>query len=150
MITEEYVSFETAKLLKNKGFDVNTFIKYANKEGATEKWYDDYRERMVQFNWDCGTLIILPTEPHDKYEIYGDTISAPTLQMAMKWLMEVHKLGIFPSLYMNIIESNIIHAYATSIINLNTYKLMTVDGMARDTYNEACEAAIKYCLENLI
>ena len=50
MITEDYVSFETAKLLKEKGFDKNTPCKYAGKGGITEEWYDDYRERMMRFD----------------------------------------------------------------------------------------------------
>ena len=57
MITEDYVSFETAKLMKEKGFDENTICKYADVGGITEKWYDDYRERIVRFDWEEGYLI---------------------------------------------------------------------------------------------
>lgn len=141
MITEDYVGFETAKLLKEKGFDVNTFTKYANKEGATEKWYDDYRERMVRFTWDCGTLITPPTEPHDKYEVYGDTISAPTLQMAMKWLKEVHNIDIS-------VTPDRKAGYSVLIFKDKQLPFDTLDSYS--IYEQACEAAIKYCLENLI
>ena len=69
MITEDYVSFEIAKLLKEKGFD--EYCGYYDKTG--EYW--DYKT----FN-----------HKGDEY------ISAPTLQMAMKWLRKVHNLSIEP------------------------------------------------------
>ena len=67
--------------------------------------------------------------------------------MAMKWLREVHNL------YVNIwtdpkdFESNnfdiIFRAQVyNGTSNYGTYEF--------STYEEACEAAIKYCLENLI
>ena len=135
MITEDYVSFETAKLLKEKGFDC-----------ACKAWYSEYTS---QFGGEKYTSIEF--DNHNKFnENYKFICSAPTLQMVMKWLREVHKLGISPSTYTNIIGSNTTHVYGTTIVNLNTYEIVTSDCMARDTYNEACEAAIKYCLENLI
>lgn len=119
MITEDYVSFETAKLLEENGFD-----------------------------WECKTMKFYPEPDYDQES--PDGVFAPTLQTAMKWLRKVHKLGVFPSTYTSIIGSNTTDAYGTAIVNLNTQELMTSDYMARDTYEEACEAAIKYCLENLI
>ena len=122
MITEDYVSFEIAKLLKEKGFEVNCYTHYSS-DGQN-----------VYYN----------------YQTPSDGINMPTLQMAMKWLREIHKIGVFPSTYINIMGSNTTHVYGTAIVNLNTYEIVTSDCMARDTYNEACETAIKYCLENLI
>lgn len=116
MTTEDYVSFETAKLLKEKGFWENCPFSLSKLDEKTND---------------------------------VETVRCPTLQMAMKWLREVHKIGIFPSTYTHIIESHPTHTYGTAIINLNTYELMTDDYMARDTYEEAAEAAIKYCLKNL-
>ena len=129
MITEDYVSFGTAKLLKEKGFD-GECRDYYNAEGHF--YSEDFKS-----NWNHadGAITIF---------------SAPTLQMAIKWLREIHKIGVFPSTYINIMGSNTTHVYGTAIVNLNTYEIVTSDCMARDTYNEACEAAIKYCLENLI
>lgn len=133
MITEDYVSFETAKLLKEKGFD----------EPCYAYWYEDENKLIISHSMYAIQNITNPC-------FFGPAV--PTLQMAMKWLREVHKLGVFPSTYSitNITGSNTTHVYGTAIVNLNTYELMTSDCMARDTYNEACETAIKYCLENLI
>ena len=128
MITEDYVSFEIAKLLKEKGFN----------EGCNSYFISDDEIALISVRRD--------------FNDYGVYLSAPTLQMAMKWLREVHKIGIFPSTYTFTVgygaEEH--HPYGTAIINLVTYELITNDIMPRNSYEQAAEAAIKYCLENLI
>lgn len=153
MIKEDYVSFETAKLLKEKGFDINTPCKYADKEGAIQEWYDDYRERMIRFDCDEGDIIEPLTEPAEKYGVYGDTIPAPTLQMAMKWLRETHKIGIFPTTFYRHTKTFDGHNYGCTLVNLETFEVIgnfEDCTFPADSYEETCEAAIKYCLENLI
>ena len=152
MITEDYVSFETAKLLKEKGFDESTICRYAGKGGVTEKWYDDYRERVVCFNWEEGYLIEPLMDSKEQYEIIGNTISAPTLQMAMKWLREAHDIHI--SINMGFDVDNIQYFFFVPIIceySNKTGQYQTPFGEQEfNTHEEACEVGIKYCLENLI
>jgi len=156
MITEDYVSFETAKLLKEKGFSENTACKYAGEGGITEKWYDDYRERVLRFDLKEGYLIEPPMEYKDQYEIIGNTISAPTLQMAVKWLREDKKILI--SIFCHIDKG---YWFCIQHFIDLPYKFATSESIHRkeeilgkiqyyDTYEQACEAAIKYCLKNLI
>ena len=119
MIIEDYVSFEVAKLLKEKGFDVATFHDY-DERGI--RWFE---EVLVNHNSQGG-------------------IACPTIQMAMKWLREIHKIHITIYPYGD---------YSCDNYQFDIYKnsILTVskdDGFM--TYEEACEAAIKYCLENLI
>lgn len=73
MTTEDYVSFETARLLNEKGFDVYVHSFYDA---------DDMPAQHNEALWDWNL----------KKENYR--FSAPTLQMAMKWLREVHKIFI--------------------------------------------------------
>lgn len=150
MITEDYVSFETAKLLKKKGFNENTSCKYVDKEGATEEWYDDYRERILRFNWDRGLSYRAINRTKDKYNVYGDTISAPTLQMAMKWLREVHDIYIM--IDKDFATENGWHYLVTRKQDWadNIDNGLTQQESNSYTYEFACESAIKYCLENLI
>jgi len=119
-ITEDYVSFETAKLLKEKGFDEECFAAY-NGNG-----------KLYKFN----------EEVDDNTPCWSD---APTLQMTMKWLREVHNIHIEPRYFPmpNIYRYVIIHSPAT-IENIDSHPRYF------SSYEEACEAAIKYCLENLI
>lgn len=107
MITEDYVSDETFKLLKEKGFDDS-----------------------------CCRFVI------ESDEIYYR--GAPTLQMAMKWLREVHNIDIFPWK----IGKGI---YSCAIFNSNTGQDLSSDkDFPSEKYEETAEAAVKYCLENLI
>jgi len=130
MITEDYVSFETAKLLKEKGFDVPTH----------SVWID--HSKLV------GCPAGISMFPHAKnWNAIDDGMSdiyfsAPTLQMAMKWLREVYNIAI---------DTEWEHLWYVYV------KPMTVNPSENDyyqyysaKYEEAIEAAIKYCLTNLI
>ena len=126
MITEDYVSFETAKLLKKKGFNEvkcqNSPHFAYNKDG-----------RFSGPSWD--------TE-----------YNAPTLQMAMKWLREVHKIEIW--IHYDIDKTTwwggCNPMYEEDEENSSTFQSLLSFDYPGKTYEEACEAAIKYCLENLL
>ena len=122
-MTEDYVSFETAKLLKEKGFDIPLSY-YYNSDGR--KGY------ATSYNWNQTT---------------GDfpDYSCPTLQMAMKWLREIHNIFI----EISVDEMLKDEGYQWALYYNSTKEIRPYSGWG-DSYEEACEAAIKYCLENLI
>ena len=126
MITEDYVSFETAKLLKEKGFDEEVL-----------GYYHIWDRKINPPVWDAGTYA-RSEAPH----LY---IKAPTLQMAMKWLREVHKINIEIITYWTKDKSMV---YGNRMV-CDATLLKEID-VAYNSYEEACERAIKYCLENLI
>ena len=138
MITEDYVSFETAKLLKEKGFDVLCRQFYSCDRDTAEILFG-----IGNFNWNKKNTIT---------SCYDSACSAPTLQIAMKWLREVHNLHI--EVYRTAC------GYLYIISKVPTGSDIYDNGCAYDgddedsgqwtTYEKACEAAIKYCLENLI
>ena len=128
MITEDYVSFEIAKLLKEKGFDE-----------VTSKWYLKYKGEY--------TLVSRGTAEHS-----NSSIDVPTLQMAMKWLRDVHDLIISVSFTVHGWLCDITKVFRDSngfIVNIN-HGIGDDSLPYCDEHEEACEAAIKYCLENLI
>jgi hypothetical protein len=131
MITEDYVSFEIAKLLKEKGFDEDcyTFYEYDSKEL--------YREERIPC---CNSR--------------SDDYAAPTLQMAMKWLRETHKLFIEVHIEQGKKVSYKFIIWDFYIIHPNKYVGGTYDFREEQegfsTPEDAVKAAIKYCLENLI
>ena len=119
MITEDFVSFETAKLLKEKGFD-----------------------ETVRCFYDIQTEILCDNCVKTKNS-YTESIAAPTLQMALKWLREVHTI---------IIELHHQHRkeWYAIVSSENPLGIGVYTTSTFNTYEQACEAAIKYCLENLI
>lgn len=124
MKQEDYVSFETAKLLKEKGFN-EPCIGFYNPVDKC------FFESIIRKSWD--------------YDIHG-SINAPTLQMAMKWLREVHKLYIEICTDIALNLKDIV--FRPAIFNKKLSYLWESDNYP--TYEQAAEAAIKYCLTNLI
>lgn len=126
MITEDYVSFEIAKLLKEKGFD-----------------------------WECIGYYVDDAPNDVKYSFLGETnstwesrcCSAPTIQMAMAWLREVHKIFIEVSVS---IDLNGDYHYSYFILDKECKYIRKGFTDFDWNYEEALEAALKYTLENLI
>lgn len=121
MITEDYVSFETAKLLKEKGFNpIYCGMYYSRLTGKRTT------------------------------ELLTSLIACPTHQMVMKWLREKCKLCIEPY------RTACGYLYTISAIPYGTCIYNPTDGGDDEdsgqwtTYEKVVEAAIKYCLENII
>ena len=130
MIIEDYVSFETAKLLKEKGFDAHLHVYYSS-------------EGLVQ--WMTGKKWM------QNKDLTSTACIRPTLQMAMKWLRERHNLFIFISTWLKHKDGTIQYYY--EIRNLNDKDFETITESTITEFNspeKTCEVAIKYCLENLI
>jgi hypothetical protein len=131
MIYEQYCSFETAKLLKVKGFsceEIHHVYRYYEED-------DDYcYEKLSDY------------EKFDSKKM----IAVPTLQTAMRWLREVHHKIII------INYGNVGHPdepklqWHWEILNIKGEFCECNISDGNETYEQACESAIKYCLENLI
>lgn len=126
MTQEDYVSFEIAKLLKNKGFD-DVCHAFYDKDGIFIN--------LLQFVGNSNFKGV----NEEKITF------APTLQMAMKWLREERKINIEIITYWTKNKSMV---YGNRIVH-NGAVLKEID-TAYNSYEQACEAVIKYCLENLI
>jgi hypothetical protein len=136
MITEDYVSFETAKLLKEKGFDCNTNCYYIENSVTKTLFYSPIRENH---NASC-------TENDAHINVSSGKMSAPTLQMAMKWLREVHNISIEPFVDFGSGDGY----WWTADVGYIKKDGLIDELCGYNSYEEACEEAIKYCLENLI
>lgn len=126
MITEDYVSFKTAKLLKERGFNVPCLVHYEN-DG--QQYLSD------------ACAVFLANSDFDLEK--GGCVSCPTLQTAMKWLRETKDIQVVIGI-LNTIKKTWTFALFRDFDGL-TQKFYSFK-----TYEEACEAAIKYALENLI
>lgn len=75
MIEEQFVSFETAKMLKEAGFDVPCTSQYTENEFAWENL------RKTDFNKN------------------GYVFSRPTQALAARWLRESHNIDVMVDVY---------------------------------------------------
>lgn len=124
MINEDYVSFEVAKLLKEKGFD----------EPVMHHFTPDGTQRKFQ------------------QAFYRDDVAQPTLQMAMKWLRKNHSIfiatefGWFHGDYEY--QASVVKMNPTIPPTLDSIEY--IKAFRNKSYEIACESSIKYCLTNLI
>ena len=132
---EDYVSFEVAKLLKEKGFNEYCLKNYwsSDKELHDWKWELSYNRNS---DGNCNTK----------------DCAAPTLQMAMKWLREVHHYYIQVMLDSWACGGHTGYYVVIQKTDSN-FEIMlqdAIDEVFYQTYEKACEAACIYSLENLI
>ena len=127
MITEDYVSFEIAKLLKEKGFNV-----------PCNSWYIPYSDGSVK------EFVLAEPVDYNHYDGFPWTVSRPTHQMVLAWLREIYRIDIVieisdPSVkdrkYYCIIWDGNNDSYILDLFN---------------SYEETVETALKYTLEKLI
>lgn len=113
MIQERYVSFEIAKLLKEKGMDKNCFTHY------------------IQQNNEDGT---------------SEAVATCTLYMAMEWLREKNiYIYIQPTKYVG----GALYGFQ-AVVEDGRNSVWKKSIHHAEGHEEAVEAAIEYCLENLI
>jgi len=153
MIQEDYVSFETAKLLKEKGFN--------------EECYCYYKVLCGHYIIAHYSNAITNSDLNESYaKIEFGTV--PTAQMVLKWLREVYGILMVVDYEYEFTDKS--YHYKIYILTENGAPVKRISYVGdnnphehiveyRDyvlsyhdyaTYEEACEAGIKYCLENLI
>lgn len=136
MITEDYVSFETAKLLKEKGFpqelgefgSINTVPYYTQNGGLVSR--------------DFGTI---------RQSCYPEA-AAPTIQAVLKYIRE--RMGFIITVAPRMLSTGTrdkvkrVMGYKAEIMMPNEpYKVKVGE---YDKWEQAEEAGIRYVLENLI
>lgn len=127
-MTEEFVTLETAKLLKEKGFKEDVFTFY---------------------EVDCVEGDMILSETYDESENFNeknDCLSAPTQSLAQKWLRETKNIHIC------VYNCACGYGYEISKADNGTHITSSVyegpnDGGKWDIYEEALEAGIKECLK---
>lgn len=150
---EIYVSLETAKLLKEAGFDCGCYAHWVETDKSKETaialspvpiLYSGMHPLDVEGNYD----IVIKNWNNEKNE-FQFYYSAPTLAVAQKWLREVKDYHCFIEYdglhrtYQCRIDSYV-HIYDIKHREwINNYEEFS-------TYEEALEAGIKKCLEIIL
>ena len=118
-MTDDYVSLETARLLKEAGFDWKC------------EWFFTEKELL-------GYSSI--SENHNKIHEYGGC-SRPTLSLAAKWLRKENNI------YVEVIRK--FTCWKFSLINLNPVCIIKLTAGSFNTYEEALEKGLKEALERI-
>lgn len=120
MVEESYVSFDTAKLLKEAGFDVPCTSQYADNG----------------FGWDNLSRA--------NYNSCESLFSRPTQALAARWLREVHHYAV--CVWFTIDYNKWFYAYGDTE-NMAFDEEYSISEFIYETYEEALEAGLKYALE---
>ena len=130
MIQEEVVTYEVAKLAKEKGFSQHI----GDDAYVVENEYDD--------KYEVGCCYPIPFIPD-----YLPTITAPTQSLLQRWLREEKKVEAYVRHFE---ETNKYPHHFGIIITDDKGQTLEIGGKLFDTYELALEDALKYALENLI
>lgn len=157
---EDFVTFEIAKILKEKGFKEKCLFAYNDNQVINPKVVEEYGDLTddgyYELTEDCGgklkfdevyiyeQQIIL----QDKIIIKRNFIDAPTISQVMKWLREEKELHIEIYMYHNCYLWEI---YNTKIYDVDfTQKSEKYSEIEYESYEQAALAGIEYVLDNLI
>ena len=129
MIEEQFVSFDTAKMLKEAGFDVPCECYYSWFNGKPIKGYCDGKVN------------------HNRDKSEDADISRPTLALAARWLREVHGIHVAPNIFMdsaNDVDGNTVDEWNFWSYDLfdNSGRIIEESDNRYDNYEEALEAGL--------
>ena len=138
MNKEQYVTYKTANLLKEKGFNWECLTRY-DKPIFSNNVSIFTEANAIDWN----------TYYYGSYYKF----SAPTQQMACRWLREEHNIHIMPTIDSDAYRTQKIF-YGAMIASFNNNGDISYHGpLYENGYNEpedAIEAALEYVLKNLI
>ena len=126
MIEEEYVTFETAKLLKKKGFD-------------------EYCRESYSTFCNSGSVEISAISDWGK----ANQVKRPSQALAIRWLREKHNKYID----FTTTDNGKGLSWQYEIVDGTTPFKVYIEASRKTeepTYEECAEQAIRYCLENVI
>ena len=129
MITEQYVTFETARMLKEAGFDSPTRGIYRTNRTGDHSFVEyNMKQTVDDLSWNAGDGF--------QYEYL-----APTQSLAARWIREVHNLHVLCELtkYMD---------WFYCIDRIEPYE--HVSNTDFDCFEDALEAGLQEALQQII
>ena len=167
---EDFVPFEIAVKLKEKGFKEKCLFAYNDEQVINPKIVEEYGnltdDGYYELTEDCGgklkfddvyiyeQQIIL----QDKIIIKRNFIDAPTISQVLKWLREERKIhieigfGCYGFCWDLTLNIKYVEGYNNSewdLLDLEKYKEIDNQGN-HSTYEQCALCAIEYILDNLI
>lgn len=151
---EELITFETAKLAKEKGFDITLYTSYINgvfhENEAEPNGYDGW-DIPHKENWNKKGWIFTKEESScfncklDNIK-YFEACSAPTQSLLQKWLREKHKISV--TIFSSSQESWSVKVNTPSLTGLHgNIEQFHYKGVDFYTYEEALEEGLYQALK---
>lgn len=94
---EELITFETAKLAKEKGFNIDCLNYYTlkySKAPYIEQGIEYQSDRYIEFDWNLNKESSKQIKAPYPNQYHESQCSAPTQSLLQKWLREVHNIDI--------------------------------------------------------
>lgn len=149
---DELISFETAKLAKEKGFDIETKTAYIGgvffESEETPNGYDGYDPSFSDNwnkNWSFNKEGGASTRNPDNIN-YFDGYSAPTQSLLQRWLREKHKIYVDAPLAIYTSQK---HSWYVAFRRGAEVVISGCEEYIYNTYEEALEVGLQEAL-NLI
>ena len=140
---DEIVSFETAMLLKEKGFNE-----------PCSHYYEDNDLYKLGYYHGEGTGFVRNNSPIDgRFLCEKMQCTAPTQSLAQKWLRETRNITFNANPHSN--DGKIIYVVTIKVISNKKHVdfnvMMDTSNRATmfDTYEDAIEEGLKYCLKTI-
>lgn len=169
-MSEAIVSYKTAKLLKKKGFDLNTPAFYV-KEGKASYYihriraidgYEHLSDRGKDicsyfyegyYNWNSlppdNEISMMSGFSESNEERYNIVASAPTLPVLQKWIWETYRMFVEVRMYMK--RPSDVYSFKYVIKFTEGHKEIILDEEDRfDTPDQALEAGLYKTLKKYI
>lgn len=127
---EDFVSFELAKKLKEKGFD----------------WICSHYYRTTSKD----LFRVFPCEDWSNTE---ERVNAPTISQVLKWLRDEKKISIEPTIHCFLEWICSIYGFSDGLVDFTQYSNDGIDDtifIFYDSYEEAAIAGIEHVIDNLI
>ena len=138
---DEIVSFETAMLLKEKGFN----------EPCSYYYEDDELYKLAYYHGDGAGFVCNNSPINDRLSCEEMQCTAPTQSLAQKWLREIHNITFNANPHSN--DGKIVYVVTIKVISNNKHVDFNVmidtsnKAIMFGTYEDAIEAGLKYCLK---
>ena len=131
-IKDEFVTFDTAKLAKEKGFD-----ELCKRVFDTEGTFLGFTGVELMRSRNKNSLLHLIDTNTEDFEYPNYYCTAPTQSLLQRWLREVHKIDVIPAIYKG-------EYYNWVTVNSKTHRY--TDKILFSTYEESLEKGLQQAL----
>lgn len=149
-MNEEFVPFELAKKLQEKGFKQKCLAYYDVEDNVGLLYNTQYTDEALPCQYtdllQCHNTGEAETQPDDS----GFCVDAPTISQVLKWLREEKKIHVVVDVFHDGWDTLIYTDIHTDYIGDYQYNYIDRGDLARSTYEETVLDSIEYIIDNLI